>query len=247
MHSACHNEVLAALDEADREVITSRALERRLERNEIVGISGETPASVILVEDGLLRLSIFGNGRERTIAVAGPGDLVGDAEALTGEPWATDVVAATPARIALLSKRLILRALDRSPAAAIAAASTLAARVQAQRTTLVRDPSALALNRLAATLLYLGEAIGRRSGNRIELDAPIDQTMLGDLGAMTRESACKNLRRLRRGGVIRMEDRRIQILRPEVLDALRCGGRAAVPSPSADAGANRRSRSLPGT
>jgi len=75
-------------------------------------------------------------------------------------------------------------------------------------------------NRLARTLLRLGQEHGFRQRGAVRIDLPLSQTELANLAGGTRESVNRHLHGLERLGVIAIEGSTIVIRDAEALEQL---------------------------
>lgn len=237
------NPLISALPERERVRLLDRAVPRSLERGDTLYLAGDAEGRVHLVRSGLLKLATCDHeGRTTTLVLAAPGDLVGETAAIDGGEQPFDVIAITPCELAGIDTELFLDVVTRNPAAALELARIVATRTRwiaataSERTT--NDVPA----RLAARLLDLAELLGRMRSGTIEVELPLTRTDVGQLAGMCRESASKALSSMTRQGVLDYSGSTLRIFRPDALERIRCGGRAAIPSRSTDAGARRRSR-----
>lgn len=236
------NPLIFALPERERERLLDRAVLRKLERGDALYLAGELEGWVHFVRSGLLKLSTCDHeGRTTTLALAAPGDVVGETAAVDGGAQAFDVIAITPCEVAGVDPELFVDVVTKNPPAALELARVIATRTRwiaataSERTT--NDVPA----RLAARLLDLAEVLGHMRSGTIEVELPLSRTDVGQLAGMCRESASKTLSSFTRHGVLEYRGKTLRIFRPDVLEKIRCGGRAAIPSPSTGAGARRRS------
>ena len=207
---------------------------RSLSRGAVLHWTGEPAGAIHLVERGALKfVDRDEDGRETIVGIALPGDCAGDVAATDGGPQPFDAVAVVPSIVAVL---------DPSAGASLVSAS-LARRARRLAAMVHERSSVNAGARVAACLLDLADGG--------ELRIPLPQGDLGRLAGASRETVCKELKRLRAAGAVAYRGRTLRILRPDVLERLRCGelrlpaARGGGFSPSANGGADRRSRSTP--
>ncbi|MFP5351344.1 MAG: Crp/Fnr family transcriptional regulator [Actinomycetota bacterium] len=239
-----HSPLIQALTPRERERLLDRAVPRVLARGETLYLSGDDDRRVHLVTEGLLLLAARdGAGDETLLGLAVPGELVGDASAIDGDPQPFDVIAATRSAVVGIDADLLVDILAGNGGAALELARTVAMRT--------RWLSAIALERahndvsarIAGRLLDLAELLGRMRSGTIEMELPLSQTEMGRLAGVCRESASKTLNRMRSKGILDYSGKTLRIYRPDMLERIRCAGRAAEPFRSTDAAAPRRSRS----
>jgi CRP/FNR family transcriptional regulator len=222
--------VIQALGAREATELLDRSVAKRLERGEILFLAGEYGERIHVLLHGLMKLSACDEeGRETILGLAVPGDLLGDMAALDGLGHPFDAVAVSDCMTLGIDAGLFVEAIRRNGTAALQWARTLAARNRWLAASAQERGSAVVTARLAGRLLDLAEMAGRMHGGTIEIDLPLAQSDLGKLAGMSRESACRGLRKLQREGVLTYERQKLRIFRPDALEKIRCAGRAAEP------------------
>lgn len=238
-----HSPFVAALPPREQQRLLDRAVPRVLERGDALYLTGDAERRVHLVDSGILKLACCdAEGRETTLALALPGELVGETAACDGDLQPLDVIALTSCKVTGVDADLFIDVATRNAAAALELARILAARMRWIAATAAERTTNDVPSRLAARLLDLAESIGRMRSGTIELDLPLTRTDVGQLAGMCRESASKTLSGWARQGVVEHDGKMLRIFRPDALARIRCVGRAAEPCRSPDAEALRRSR-----
>lgn len=247
MFAVRYSPVLSALPEAERRRLLRLSSLRSYQPRDRVVLAGERTDKVFLVSDGLVKIvDPDGAGRETIVALALIGDLLADAEAIEGRPPFFDGVACTACSILALDRQEFVTAVATHPAAALALARTSAERAHAIARNAMDRTQGNTTTRIASRLIDLAEILGRMRGGVIELELPMSREELGHLAGMCRESATRALSSLRSQGALEFNGREVKILRPELLELIRCEERVAEPSPSADGEESRRSLSSSG-
>lgn len=241
VRSLLYNPAFAALDERDRLALQRAATFKRVAAGEALVLAGEPQDSIYLVTDGVFKLVTYMNAHERPVDIVVPGDLIGDVEALLETPARWDVVACLPAVVMVFGRAGFLETMSASSATAMA--RTLAQKLDRTRQQNAGRSFQRVDVRVASKLMELAEQLGHRCGDHIELDLPLNQTEFGQLAGTTREATCRTLKGLERQGVLQAEGRRLRIMKPDLLERIRCGERVAAPCRSADAATVPRSRS----
>lgn len=235
--------LLESFDRRSREEIL-KSTPRRLPPGSFLFMAGEPARNLYVIERGVVKLTgRHGNGREAILSLSLPGDLPGLAAAICGAPHRFDAVALSAARIRPLDPIRMRDLLASRSASAQRALLLLAREAYTVTASALEMTGADATGRMASRLLELADTLGIPRRGSIELRLPINQEDLGRMAATSRETACKTLRSLRAQGVLEYDGPTLRINRPDVLERLRCGARAARPSRSASAEATRRSRS----
>jgi CRP-like cAMP-binding protein len=102
--SALFPTLLADVRRTDLEVLDRTMGHRSLVAGEVVITEGEPLSSLFLLEEGQLAIRMQGaTGKVYDVGHVGPGALLGDVSILDGGPATMTVVAATPARVRILT------------------------------------------------------------------------------------------------------------------------------------------------
>ena len=219
--------VIAAMSPGDRASLLARSVHRSLRPGQPLYLAGDRSDRVFGLRSGVIKLlARNAEGAETILGLSVPGDLVGEVAALDDLPQPTDAVACTRCEVLSISAAEFVAALDGNPAAALETAAALAARLRWSGECALERSSVTVPARLAGRLLDLADLMGRVEGRGIALDLPVAQGDLGRLAGMCRESACKTLRRFQSQGIVEYRGRNLRILRPDVLERIRCAGRA---------------------
>lgn len=218
--------VLAALPAPARALLAERALHRHLDRGEILFLAGDRSSRIHILVRGVLKLSARdGEGTETILGLALPGDLVGEIATLDDLPQPLDAVASTASEVIGLDGDSFVETLFRHPEASLEFAQGLATRTRWVCDTALERTSSEVPARLAGRLLDLADLVGKLDAGVIELDITMPQADLAGIAGMCRESACKTLRKFRHRGMVEYRGKKLRILRPDLLERVRCGAR----------------------
>ena len=219
--------VMAALPARERARLLDRSVPRQLERHETLHFAGERSERVHLVTNGLLKLvARDGAGNETILGLGAPGDVVGEIGTIDGMQQPLDVIATTDSRVVGLDAEVFLDAVLESPDAAHALLEQQTMRLRWVYGTALERSAGPVPMRLAGRLLDLADMIGSVEDGAVTLDIPLQQADLGRLAGVCRESACKTMRSFKQQGLVEYRGRRMRLLRPDVLERIRCAGRA---------------------
>ena len=218
--------VMAALPERDRHKLLDRSVSRTLEAGDTLCFAGEHAPRVHFVTSGVMKfVARDGSGNETILGLAAPGDVVGDIAVLDGLEQPIDVIAATQVDVIGMDAEAFLDAVSDNPDAARAMLELQATRLRWLYATALERSAGAVSARLAGRLLDLADMIGRIENGAVALEMPLAQTDLGRLAGVCRESACKTMRRFKSEGYVDYSGRKLRILRPDVLERIRCAGR----------------------
>lgn len=236
MQDFSNSRVLSLLSPSAQGALRTGSVVKHLDAGTVVVVGGEHSERIHLVTDGAVKLVIAdAAGNESLVGLALDGDLIGDIALLDGCPEPYDAIAATDVSLLSIERTKFLDIVSASPRALLELAADMAARVRSLGAAATERGSRYVESRLAGRLLDLANVIGRMHAGTIELEMPLSQRDLARLSGTSRESACRLMRRFREEGVLEYEPGRLRIFRPDVLERIRCGERAAKPSRSTDA------------
>lgn len=172
----------------------SGAAPLRLANNELLYMPEEPADQVFLIVEGEIRLyKINSEGREFTLGIFGPGEVVGEGELLTDAKRACYAMARGAAQLLTLEKRLFLRHLGESPLEAL----SLARFVSRKNQVIERKMESLLFKsahaKVAEQLLALAEqharpTVGIEGKSALAIDYPITHQEIANLIGATRET-----------------------------------------------------------
>jgi CRP/FNR family cyclic AMP-dependent transcriptional regulator len=198
-----------------------RARRRAFRKGEVIFHRDDPGSSLYLVISGRVRVMVASHGGEElTLAILRAGDCFGEMALLSeGERTAT-VVALEATETLTIQHDDFFDALADSPPALVALLQMVMQRLVAANAQLLAASYLDVPSRLARKLLELAETDGvvTPAGTRLEL-ALTQQALASMLGA-SRESTGRALCDFRERGLIRTDNHRIVLLRPELLAAV---------------------------
>lgn len=202
------------LPSADLKAARQLGTVRRYRRQATLMLEGDRSDHVLLVREGRVKIvNTSVDGKEVVVAVRGPGELVGELNALAGSeaPRAGSVVALDDVTTQTIAASDFLGYLEQHPAAALALVRQLAERLRE-----ATDRHAVAgaydtLHRVARELLRRAELHGEPSDDGVLVGHGLSQTDLAGLVAASRESVARALTVLRRRDLIATSRRSIVV------------------------------------
>ncbi len=207
-------------DELDE--IIGFAVERRFARGSIIFSKGDPGSFMCAILAGRVRASnVSADGREVTLNMIGPGELLGEIALLDGKPRSADATATQDTTVLVVERRHFLPFLMQHENLVERLLVVLCDRLR--RTSLALEELALfdLPARLARLLVNLAADYGRalpEGGTRIDLK--LSQRDISTLVASSRETVNKQLRVWRDSGAIAQQDGYLVLVKPELLQAL---------------------------
>lgn len=132
----------------------------RFARNDTLLPFNAASDHVLLIEEGLVKVLLPGQGRELAAGIYGPGELMGDQGVLDGARRSATVVAHTRGAATRISGRLFLNYLDRNPAVFVALCGILRHRLRKADHRQVTFAFQNVATRVARQLLAWSETLG---------------------------------------------------------------------------------------
>jgi CRP-like cAMP-binding protein len=207
------------LDPDDRALLLGAGRLRRYRRGAPIIVQGDHGDTVFLVLSGRVKVTVnTADGREVLLAVDGPGELLGEFEALEGGPRTASNVALDAVACRAMTGQEFRDLLAASPGIPLVLIRWAVRRLQAADRRRVDAASFDTTHRLARLLLELADNLGGADPSRVDIDIPLTQEELASLIAASRDAVVRALTSLRSRHLIATARRRITILD---VDALR--------------------------
>lgn len=200
-------------------LLASHAVERRLQRGEILFVGGETASGLYVALSGALRAYRENvDGREQTIRVERAGSTFAEVPVFDNGTYPSTVIAEEESAVLFLAKEDVRCVLLQNPEAALAALGVLASRLRKMAALLERVSLQDVTQRLAAMLLEEAASSGDvKDGVSFSLPDP-HQKIASRLGSV-REVITRILRRFVNEDLIAIHGHRIIILNAAGLQA----------------------------
>jgi CRP/FNR family transcriptional regulator, cyclic AMP receptor protein len=181
---------------------------------------GDPSETMLAVIDGCVQISVPSpDGKEIILAIMQPGDIFGEIGLLDGKERTADARATTKSRLGVLGRRDVLGVFDKTPQALLGVVTVLCERLR-RTTEQTADVALLDVpTRLAKVLVRLSRIDERATATSSGAIDPVrlSQRELGNIVGATRESVNKCLRVWQSAGIIRIENNRIEITKPDAL------------------------------
>lgn len=205
---------LAALSDAERRALLACGTVRTWSRGTALFHERQASDRVIVIRQGRVKLvAMTEEGREVLLAIAGPGDVVGELSALDGRPRSATALAVEEVEAITLPPVELVSLLEGSPGAALAVIRQLAGRLRDADRKRVEFAAHDSVGRVAARLVELCERFGAQDvEGHTHIDLPLSQDELAGWVGSSRESVAKALQTMRRAGWVVTDRRAITVL-----------------------------------
>ena len=205
---------LGRLDPGGRSEVLQLGHQRRYRRGARIIVEGDRSDRVFVVLEGRVKVTNdTPEGREIVLSVLGPGNLVGEFEALDGtdDPRTASNVALEPVECRMIPAVEFLAFLEACPRRPMAVLQEIVHRLRAADRRRSAATSLDTGHRLAAFLLEMHDDHRRTGSEGTAIDVPLTQEELASLIAASRDSVVRALSWLRRQGLVTTERRRIVV------------------------------------
>ena len=205
-----------ATDELD--AVLSRATLRRAARNSLILRRGDPSTGLAIILVGRVRISVTSEtGKEVTLAVLGPEEVLGEMSVLDGGECSADATALEDCVLLTVERERLIRLLRSNADLCLRLMAALCGRLR-RSNVMLEDMTSLDLpSRLAKLLLRLARDYGSESMHGTRIGLKLSQKDLGTLVGGSREKVNKQLRYWEDDGVIGKTGGHIVILRPDSL------------------------------
>ncbi len=207
-----HVPFFQALDEQQFAFLGSRIHERPFHAGELIFSEGEACAGLFVIHKGNVR--IFKNsasGREQVLSIEGPGGTIAELPVFDGGPYPASAQAITDATLLFYSKQDFHALCMKYPEVALRVLGQVGARLRNLIGIIEELSFTTVRNRLAALLLRLAHAEGKKTADGIEFTLPAtNQELAAQIGTV-RELVSRNMSRFQSEGLLRIEGRTIVI------------------------------------
>ena len=192
---------------------------------EIAYLAGAPATRLYIVAAGKIKLvQAASDGKNVVLGILVPGDFFGSLSSLGDEKYPDTAVAQTDSCTLTVTARDFQSILRRHPAVAISSLEIVATRLRAMHD-LVEQLSAHSVEqRIASTLLKLGEQLGEQRGRGLLIQMPLSRQDLAEMTGTTPETVSRVMSQFRTAGLIRSGRRWVSILDVKGVSAILSSG-----------------------
>jgi CRP/FNR family transcriptional regulator, cyclic AMP receptor protein len=209
--------LFASLSEADQQNLTTLLRRKHLGKGEQLFQQGDEGTALYIIAEGRIKISLARRMDNVTLAILGQGEFLGEMALLDELPRSADAIALEDSHLYVLNRKDFLAFLDNNAHAVYAILNSLSRRLRKTDDQLAEMCFLNVSARLARRLVELAETQAPEEGNPNAYDLKISQQELGNILGVSRESINKELKILRRKGVVSTSRNSIRILDLESL------------------------------
>ncbi|WP_371174632.1 Crp/Fnr family transcriptional regulator [Buchananella felis] len=205
--------LFADLPEDDLQALRAMMHETSLRRGENLFHEGDPGDRLYILQDGKVKLGHTSlDGREKLIAVLGPGEIVGELTLFDPGPRSTTASAVAPTHLLVLEHTALMAFIDERPALAKLMLRALAQRLRKTNVQLADLVFSDVPGRVAKALLDLADQFGSPTEDGMHVPHDLTQEELAQLVGASRETVNKSLAEFVSRGWIRLEGRAVTLL-----------------------------------
>jgi CRP/FNR family cyclic AMP-dependent transcriptional regulator len=205
--------LFAGLNGEELRFLASEAKVRVYETGEVIFHEGEPGITCHIVTRGKVRIYVIGeDGRELSVSIFGPGEIVGEMALFEDLPRSASVEAIEPTWTLELHQDVLLHGLAHSSTLARSLLRALSSRLRHMTEEAEGLASMTVADRLILRLQRLAEWSGRPVADGVRIALPMTQQELAALIGTSRESINRALSGLRRQGKLRLDNGWIVLL-----------------------------------
>jgi CRP/FNR family transcriptional regulator len=195
---------LASVPEALSRPLFVAASPRHLKAGEVLFAAGDAGDGCYLLDRGLLTVTVTSSwGEERTIAILGPGAVVGELSMIDGRPRSASVFALNDCLLRFTSREAFAKCMATHPQAYHALVAILAFRLRQADDGLAATTFLSVKARVARALIELAEYVGTPSSTgQIVLHEKISLADIAAMAGVARENVSRVMSEWRRGNLI---------------------------------------------
>jgi CRP/FNR family transcriptional regulator, cyclic AMP receptor protein len=195
---------LASVPEALSRPLFVAARRRALKAGEVLFAAGDAGDGCYLLDQGLLKVTVTSSwGEVRTIALLGPGAVVGELSMIDGGPRSASAVAINDCLLRMTSPHDFAKCMATHPQAYQALVAILAYRLRQADEVVAATTFLTVKGRVARALVELAEYVGTpSSAGQIVLHEKISLADIGAMAGVARENVSRVMSEWRRRNLI---------------------------------------------
>jgi len=194
------------LSAQEMRILLAEARHHIFQTEQLIFSQDEAGETCHIIIRGRVRIFVIGeDGRELSMRILGPGEIVGEMALFENLPRSANVISLEETHTLELDQEALLRCLRRCPALALSLLQALSARLRHTTEEAEGLASQPVPERLLKRLQSLANGSGVRIHDGIRIALPMTQQELATLVGTSRESINRALVRLRQQGLIRTE------------------------------------------
>lgn len=197
-----------ALSEGQYAQVMAIATQRQVKKGEVLFWAGDPGEAMYIIVDGVLQVyTSSSDGREKILAILGPGDFVGEMSLLDFQPRSATAKALEPTALLVIDRVQFSQLLEENCGIAKTLLETLSRRLREANAQLEDFIFRDVQDRLVAVLLKLSIEYGSPVKDGIKIGIKLTHQELANYVGASRESITRSLLALQDAGYVRFSHR----------------------------------------
>ncbi len=211
--------LFADLSESELAILSESARPRTYAAGQTVFAEGEPCDGLFVVESGAVKIfKLSASGREQVLTFERAGSSVAELPVFDGGNYPASAVAVEDSRLLFISKPDFHRLCVNHPQVTLKILRVIGLRLRLLVNIIEELSFTTVRQRLAALLARMAEE-GENHAGKVEFTLPVSQQELAAQIGTVRELVSRNLSRLQAEGILKLEGRKVWVLKPESLRA----------------------------
>lgn len=215
--------VFASLSDDDLKEISALMSAQAFKKKMEIFSEGDNPDWFYILLEGKVKITkLSQDGREIILEVISPGEFFGGFAVIKGFPYPANAVTMEKSRILKLSRRDIMKIIEKFPGVMYAITSNLGDRTREMHDTMKNIALERVDSRIASLLLKLAERTVEKEdigkpGEAMQIDMKLTKQDIAEMVGTTVETAIRVMSRFRKAGFLADDSGRIIIKKPAAL------------------------------
>lgn len=190
-------------------------------KKETIFSEGDPPDYLYIVKSGKVKITkLSQDGKEIILEIISPNDFFGGIAVIKGFPYPANAVAMEDTAVWRISRRNLMRILDRFPALMYCMAMNLGERMRGSHESLKNIALERVESRIASLLLKLSDKMGVDTEDGLLINMRLTKQDIADMVGTTVETTIRTMTKFKKYGYIKEEEGRVVITDPDGLTSL---------------------------
>ena len=204
--------IFTSLSDQEFGFVTSHLLQRKYSAGEFIFSEGDPCTGLYIVQTGNVRIfKSSSGGREQVLSIDGPGSSVAELPVFDGGNYPASAQAISDCTLLFFSRQDFQALCLQHPQVALKVLRVIGGRLRRLVGIIEELSFTTVRHRLIALLVRLGKTDGVRNGDSVVLTLPANNSELAAQIGTVRELVSRNLSRLQSEGLIRIDNRELEI------------------------------------
>ncbi len=211
------NGVFCTITEKNKSILEQAKGNNFYKKGQTIFYEGNHTNGLFCIYDGKVKLSKLGeNGKEQIVRFAKTGDILGYRSLLSNETYHATATAMEDCHVCLLSKDRFMEVLETDPKLSMNLVQLLSKDLRSAEQLLIDIAQKSVIERIAEVLILLKTTFGYAEGGNT-INVTLTRSEIADIAGTTTETTIRTLVQLDKEGLIKLIDKKINILNLEKL------------------------------